>query len=141
LEARSPLLDARLVEFAFATLLRDPSRYGGKRPLRKMAEALLGAEVAEAAKEPFQTPFAAWFAGPLRGYVQESLAVLKSNLAGVFDYTRLAQVEAEHAERRRNHDFKLWGLVTLAEWSKLFPGVRVSEPRETGDATPRAISR
>ena len=34
LEARSPLLDARLMEFAFSTLLADEKRNAGKRPLR-----------------------------------------------------------------------------------------------------------
>jgi len=45
LEARSPLLDAELLELCFATLLADPAN-AGKRPLRRFAGALLGPELA-----------------------------------------------------------------------------------------------
>ena len=129
LEARSPLLDSRLVEYSFATLLRDPSRFAGKQPIRRMAGRFLGDELAATAKAPFQTPFADWFAGPLRGYVRESIGTIENILPGVFDVARIRAIEAEHAGRRRNHDFKLWGLVTLAEWSKLYPGLRLAEAR------------
>lgn len=140
LEARSPLLDSRLVEFSFATLLRDPRRHAGKHALRQMAAGLLGAEMSQAAKEPFQTPFADWFAGPLRGYVRDSLSVLRSTFGDAFDHERLVRVEREHAERRRNHDFKLWGLVTLAEWSRQYPGVRIAASHERPPAAQQAAT-
>jgi len=126
LEARSPFLDSKLVEYSFATLLRDPARFAGKQPIRRMASRFLGDELAQTAKAPFQTPFADWFAGPLRGFVKESLRTLESNLPGVFDIARLEALESEHADRRRNHDYKLWGLVTLAEWTKQFAGLRLA---------------
>jgi asparagine synthase (glutamine-hydrolysing) len=126
LEARSPLLDARLVEFAFATLLADP-RNASKRPIRQLASSLLGPELAAAPKEGFQTPFAAWFARPLRGYVRDSLATLQQTLPGVFAAPVLERLESEHASGRRNHDLKLWSLVALAEWSRLFPGLALGE--------------
>ena len=127
LEARSPLLDSKLVEYSFATLLADPARNAGKQPIRRMARELLGDELAATAKAPFQTPFADWFAGPLRGLVRDSIATLETNLAGVFDIGRMRAIEEEHAARRHNHDFKLWGLATLAEWSKLYPGLSIAE--------------
>lgn len=131
LEARSPLLDSRLVEFSFATLLRDPALYRDKRPLRLVAESLLGAELAATPKEPFQTPFAAWFAGPLRPFVRESLATLRETFGEAFDHGALALVEREHAERRRNHDYKIWGLVTLAQWARQYPGLALGSPVAT----------
>jgi asparagine synthase (glutamine-hydrolysing) len=126
LEARSPLLDAGLVEFAFDTLLADP-RNRSKRPLRQMASSFLGPELAAAPKEGFQTPFAAWFAGPLRAYLRDSVAALQQALPGVFDASVLERIESEHASGRRNHDLKLWSLVALAEWSRLFPGLTLGE--------------
>jgi asparagine synthase (glutamine-hydrolysing) len=126
LEARSPLLDHELFEFAFATLLRDPPQ-AAKRPLRRLAAALLGPELAAAPKEGFQTPFGAWFRGPLRPYLRESLAGLRDRLAGLLDAQLLERIEAEHASGRRDHGLKLWGLLALSEWSRLFPGLRVAE--------------
>ena len=38
----------------------------------------------------------------------------------------LRELEVRHASRTRNHDLKLLSLLALAEWVKLFPGVRVA---------------
>jgi asparagine synthase (glutamine-hydrolysing) len=127
LEARSPLLDFRLMEFAFATLLADEKRNAAKVPLRRFADSLLGAEFASVKKEGFQTPFAGWFAGPLRAYIREHLATLQANLPGVFDEHMVWQIEAEHGSGRRNHELKLWSLVALAEWSTSFKDLRLPE--------------
>lgn len=127
LEARSPLLDAKLVEYSFATLLADERNSVGKQPLRRVAEKLLGPSVAGHKKEGFQTPFAEWFAGPLRGYVRERIDALHANLPGGCDPDFMARIESEHAQRTRNHDLKLWSLVALSEWADLYPGLEVAD--------------
>ena len=66
--------------------------------------------------------------------MKEALATIEANLPGIFDVDRLATLEAEHADRRRNHDYKLWGLVTLAEWSKQFSGLRLADPSGGADS-------
>lgn len=124
LEARCPLLDADLMEFAFATLLLDPKN-GSKRPLRRLAEVVLPQNVARARKEGFQTPYSAWFAGPLRGYLKNQLHILSDVMPGVFEERVINTIEAEHVNGARDHGLKLWSLVVLAEWSKLFPQLRV----------------
>lgn len=126
LEARSPLLDHELFEFAFATLLRDP-RHAAKRPLRRLAGSLLGPELAAAAKQGFRTPFSAWFRGALRPYLRESLVGLRDRLPGCLDASLIERIEGEHASGRRDHGLRLWGLVALSEWSRLFPGLGVVE--------------
>jgi asparagine synthase (glutamine-hydrolysing) len=126
LEARSPLLDSELVVHCFATLLRDPANLG-KGPIRRLLARRLGDEVARTPKEGFQTPFAAWFAGPLRAYVSRSLEGLLDALPGVFDEQLLRGVAAEHALRRRNHDLKIWSLVALSEWARLYPKLRLED--------------
>jgi asparagine synthase (glutamine-hydrolysing) len=125
LEARSPLLDSRLFAFTFHRLLPD-RRYHGKAPLRRLAAGLLGPDVARRRKAGFQTPFAAWFAGPLRALVRENLDALCDLMPGLWDEALLRELEASHASRTRNHDLKLLGLLSLAEWVKLFPGVQVA---------------
>jgi asparagine synthase (glutamine-hydrolysing) len=131
LEARSPFLDSRLVEFAFATLLGADGRNVGKVPIRRLAAALLGPDLAATKKEGFQTPFGHWFAGPLREYVRERIDLLGAKLPGVFRGEVLHRIETEHASRRRNHDFKLWSLVALAEWCALYPELTLG--RESSD--------
>ncbi len=126
LEARSPLLDSRLMALAFGTFLAAPERYTPKVPLRRLAVALLGAELASVRKEGFQTPFAAWFAGPLRDYARSQLESLTAALPDVLDKDVLLRIEAEHAARRRDHSLKLWSLVALAEWCRVYPGLRLA---------------
>lgn len=128
LEARSPLLDSRLVEFAFGSMLARDKRNVGKKPLRRLGTALLGADLAGAKKEGFQTPFADWFVGPLRSYLKERIDFLDRRLPGAFRAEILWKFEADHASGRHNHDFKLWNLVALSEWTALYPGVILGEP-------------
>lgn len=127
LEARSPLLDSRCVEFAFATIMARPEAYPEKLLLRRMAVARLGPDLAAAKKEGFQTPLSAWFAGPLADYVHGQLEVLKQTLPGVFVESVLDRVEGEHRAGVRDHGLKLWSLVALAEWCRLYPQVRLAE--------------
>jgi asparagine synthase (glutamine-hydrolysing) len=125
LEARSPLLDARLVELCFATLLAQPAN-AAKRPLRRFARTLLGPELAATWKAGFQTPWSGWFAGPLRAWVRDGLTGLGERMPGVFDLSIAFAVEEEHASGTRDHGLALYGLLALAEWSKLFPGLTLA---------------
>jgi len=125
LEARSPLLDSRLFAFTFHRLLPHP-RHHGKAPLRRLAAGLLGSDVARRRKAGFQTPFGGWFAGPLRPLVRENLDALCDLMPGLWDQALLRELEERHASRARNYDLKLLSLLSLAEWAKLFPGLRVA---------------
>jgi asparagine synthase (glutamine-hydrolysing) len=129
LEARSPLLDVGLFELCFATLLADPAN-AGKRPLRRFAGTLLGPEFAATPKEGFQTPWSRWLAGPLRPWVRASLTDVAERLPGVLDAASLKRVEEEHASGARDHGLALYGLVALAEWSKLFSGLALADEAE-----------
>jgi asparagine synthase (glutamine-hydrolysing) len=138
LEARSPLLDSRLVAFCFTTILTKGPPSPSKAPLRRLATKLLGEHLARTKKEGFQTPFASWFAGPLRPYVRERLEHLQHQLPGLFDAHAIRRVENEHARASRNHDLKIWSLLTLSAWAELFDGLTVSDapPRPLGLANP-----
>jgi len=128
LEARSPLLDSRLFEFGFGSMLARDKRNADKKPLRKFGKSLLGADLVNVKKEGFQTPFADWFAGPLRGYLKERIDFLDRRIPGAFRAEILWKFEDDHASGRRNHDFKLWNLVALSEWAALYPGLILGEP-------------
>ncbi len=124
LEARSPLLDARLFELAFGTLLADEAN-AGKAPLRRLAGKLLGEDVARTPKEGFQTPWSAWLRGPLRPWLRATLDDLERRLGGALCRDAVRRTEEEHARGRRDHGLALFGLCALSEWARLFPGLRV----------------
>lgn len=76
LETRVPLLDTRVVEFAW----RLPNQFKlrnfrqGKWILRELLRRYLPAEIAERPKQGFSVPIATWLRGPLRDWAESLLA-------------------------------------------------------------------
>jgi asparagine synthase (glutamine-hydrolysing) len=122
LEAREPLLDHRLVEFAATLPVSMRLRGGeGKWLMKKAMEGHLPKDILYRQKMGFVTPISAWFRGPLAG-VAEAL-ITKSRLAdsGWFDMPVLAKLAAEHKAGIGEHGRLLWQLVMLDKsLSRLF---------------------
>ena len=112
LEAREPLLDYRLVQFA-ATLppsLRIKAGQG-KWLMKKAMERYLPQDILYRQKMGFVTPISAWFRGPLAG---EAAALAKSRvLANWFDSAAITTIAADHRAGRAEHGRTLWQLVML----------------------------
>jgi asparagine synthase (glutamine-hydrolysing) len=116
LEARVPLLDHPLVEFAVslpsALKLRDGT---GKWIFREAIRDLVPASVLEKPKQGFAVPLAQWFRGPLR----YRLDALTAHGAPVLDYaerTTVMRLRNEHLSGRRDHSATLWRLLALGIW-------------------------
>ncbi len=114
LEAREPLLDYRLVEFA-ASLpenLRVKGRQG-KWLLKKAMERYLPQDILYRPKQGFVTPISEWLRGPLAG---QARAVATSSMlarTGWFDKARLSQIAEAHIAGRNDHSRLLWQLIML----------------------------
>jgi asparagine synthase (glutamine-hydrolysing) len=114
LEAREPLLDHRLVEFAAALPVSARLRRGsGKYLLKRALASRLPAEILHRPKMGFVTPVSAWFRGPLR---REAEALAWSPAlaeTGWFDGEAIARLAAAHVSGRAEHGRLLWQLVML----------------------------
>ncbi|MCW3848386.1 amidotransferase 1, exosortase A system-associated [Sphingomonas sp. LB-2] len=114
LEAREPLLDYRLVQFA-ATLppgLRIKAGQG-KWLMKKALEPWLPKEILYRPKMGFVTPVSAWFRKALADEAA-NLATSKILLAtGWFDPAAIAHLAAEHRAGRAEHGRTLWQLLML----------------------------
>ena len=113
LEAREPLLDHRLVEFALGLPPGERVRRGvGKAVLKRALEPRLPHDILYRPKMGFVTPVSAWFRGPL---ADEAAALATGPLSetGWFAPGRIAAVAAEHRGGRRDHGRLLWQLVML----------------------------
>jgi asparagine synthase (glutamine-hydrolysing) len=114
LEAREPLLDHRLVEFAARLPAKLRLRGGsGKWLLKKALGDRLPAEILHRRKMGFVTPVSAWFRGPLAG---EAAAIAHSSALaelGWLDAGAIAKVAADHRSGRAEHGRLLWQLLML----------------------------
>ena len=114
LEAREPLLDYRLVEFA-ATLPIDMRLRGGtgKWLMKRSLKSRLPRDILYRRKMGFVTPIAAWFRGPL---AEQAEAVARSSslaATGWFDADVMASAAREHRSGRADHGRLLWQLLML----------------------------
>ncbi|HSI18977.1 MAG TPA: XrtA/PEP-CTERM system amidotransferase [Sphingomonas sp.] len=123
LEAREPLLDYKLVEFA-ATLPDDfrLRRGQGKWLMKKTMERYLPRDILYRPKMGFVTPVSAWFRGAL---ADEAAALATSRTlreTGWFDPSAIATLAADHRAGRAEHGRTLWQLVMLdRSLVRLFP--------------------
>ena len=116
LEARVPLLDHRIVEFASALPSRLKYRNGvGKWLLRHAIVGLVPDRVLRHPKRGFGVPLGGWFRGPLR-YRLESLLEPKARIGPYVDEGAVRRLVQEHLTARRDHSHLLWRLLVLEVW-------------------------
>ncbi len=120
IEARVPLLDHVLVEFA-ATIPPRLHRAGGqsKHVLKSAMRGLLPEEIIERPKHGFAVPLGAWFRGGLEGTLRDVLLSDRSRVRGIFEPRYLRQLLALHA-RGRPLDLQLWTLLSFELWCRTF---------------------
>ncbi|MFB0611564.1 XrtA/PEP-CTERM system amidotransferase [Aurantiacibacter poecillastricola] len=114
LEAREPLLDHRLVEFA-AGLPEGLRVKGlqGKWLLKKAMERYLPHDILYRPKQGFVTPLAEWLRGPLAGRARGIASSAMLARTGWFDNARIGEMAEQHIAGRADHSRQLWQLVML----------------------------
>jgi asparagine synthase (glutamine-hydrolysing) len=114
LEAREPLLDYELVQFA-ATL--PPSlriRAGqGKWLMKKALEPYLPKEILYRPKMGFVTPISAWFRGALASEAERLARSKLLSATGWFDLRAVERMAQDHRSGRGEHGRTLWQLLML----------------------------
>jgi asparagine synthase (glutamine-hydrolysing) len=118
LEAREPLLDHRLLEWA----ARVPSRLKlrgrtGKYILRRALEDRVPPGHLDLRKRGFELPVGAWFRGPLLPRLREVLAD-PGPAAGVFDGARVQTLLDDHLAGRRDSAHHLWMVLMFHLWAR-----------------------
>ncbi len=117
LEARPPLLDNDIVDFAFSL----PSSYKVRRGMTKFlfklaARRKLPAGIADRPKKGFGIPLAAWLRGPLAARVSDVVADSPAWDTGLLDRRAFVQYRSEHTQRRADHSKPLWALYVFDRW-------------------------
>ena len=117
LEARVPLLDHRVVEFAWQ--LPGSAKIRGnstKWLLRQVLDRHVPKHLIDRPKMGFGVPLGEWLRGPLRDWAETFLAEQRLREAGLLDATRVRQYWQEHLDGRRNWQYLIWDVLMLETW-------------------------
>ncbi|HEX7970410.1 MAG TPA: asparagine synthase C-terminal domain-containing protein, partial [Stellaceae bacterium] len=116
LEARVPLLNHRVVEFAWRLPPAMKLRRGTtKWALRRILDRHVPRALIERPKHGFAVPLAAWLRGPLRGWADDLLS--QSALAGGYlDADAVAARWREHRTGERDWSAGLWAVLMFQSW-------------------------
>lgn len=120
LEARVPILDHRLVEFAWklpvGMKVKGPER---KWPLRQILYKYVPRELIERPKAGFSIPISDWLRGPLSEWAEELLDETRLRDGGIFAADQIREKWLEHKTGRRNwHNF-LWEILMFQAWREM----------------------
>jgi asparagine synthase (glutamine-hydrolysing) len=121
LEARSPLLDHELMEWAAALPETVRMRGGALKSLFKSAMApYLPRALLYRPKRGFGCPIDRWFRGELKDMAYDVLLSQSARQRGLFrpDYVR--RLLDEHCAARFDHQNRLWALLMLESWFRMW---------------------
>lgn len=117
LETRVPLLDHRVVEFAWTLPLPMKINNGvGKAVLKELLFKYVPRRLIERPKKGFSVPLAQWLRGPLRDWAEELLNKNKILAQGYFYPEIIAKLWLEHQTGKQDHSSKLWGVLMFQAW-------------------------
>ncbi|MBA3632970.1 MAG: asparagine synthase (glutamine-hydrolyzing) [Acidobacteria bacterium] len=117
LEARAPLLDYRVVEFAWRVPFALKLKNGrAKWLLDKLLNKYVPREITDRPKMGFDVPVAGWLRGDLREWAEGLLDEARLRREGFLNPQAVSAKWQEHLSGKRNHQHALWAVLMFQAW-------------------------
>lgn len=121
LEARTPLVDYRVVEFSQKIPFKYKYENGsGKNILKDILYDYLPKEIFDRPKSGFTVPLKNWFRNELKDYVYETLS--EKNLKKIDDINinYVKQMIENHMNGKENNYHQIWTLISYIKWMEKY---------------------
>ncbi|PPR62851.1 MAG: Asparagine synthetase [glutamine-hydrolyzing] 1 [Alphaproteobacteria bacterium MarineAlpha4_Bin2] len=119
LEGRTPLLDHKVVQFAWSLPSSMKIKNGiVKYPLRGVLAKYLTGGFFDKPKQGFEPPLGDWLRGPLRDWANELLEEKNLGDGGNIDPVPVRDAWREHLDGVRDWRFELWNVLMFQAWRK-----------------------
>ena len=135
IESRVPFLDHPLVEFT--ARLPERLKLRGRTTKYILREAMrdyLPPEILSRSKMGFPVPIGRWFRGEYRSVVDEYVLGARTASRDLFDPPYIRTLVQEHMSGHRDHSERLWALVNVEVWHRIF--IDGESPEHVGAGAP-----
>jgi asparagine synthase (glutamine-hydrolysing) len=117
LETRIPLLDHRIIEFAWSLPSSLKQRGNqGKWLLRQLLYQYVPPALVDRPKRGFGAPIADWLRGPLRDWAEDLLGATRLRQEGFLNPRVVREKWEEHISVRRDWSAGLWHVLMFQAW-------------------------
>ncbi len=131
LETRIPLLDHRVVEFAWSLPPALKWHDGaGKWPLRALLDRYVPRQLIDRPKKGFGVPINRWLRDDLRAWAEDLLSSAALERSGLLNTALVRRRWAEHLAGRVDHRHYLWNVLMFQAWHAARAADAATAPRQ-----------
>jgi asparagine synthase (glutamine-hydrolysing) len=128
LEARSPFLDHKLLEFSMNVPCSFKIKNGVRKYILKRALSdILPGKILNRNKMGFSIPLIYWFRNELKGFAYQTILDNSDGIKLFFNLAYIKQLLDEHASGRKNHALRIWSLIVFEMWYRRFMKGNIKE--------------